>query len=108
MQRFLLCTDLDRTLIPNGTAPESPGARVLFASLAARPEATIAYVTGRHRELIEAAIREYQLPVPDYAIADVGTTIYEVGADGWQAWGAWGPLREAVSASTRSMASSRL
>ena len=89
MQRFLLCTDLDRTLIPNGTAPESPGARVLFASLAARPEATIAYVTGRHRELIEAAIREYQLPVPDYAIADVGTTIYEVGADGWQAWEAW-------------------
>ncbi len=89
MQPFLLCTDLDRTLIPNGTAPESPGARSLFARLAARSEATIAYVTGRHRELIEAAIREYRLPVPDFAIADVGTTIYEAGEDGWHAWEAW-------------------
>jgi sucrose-6F-phosphate phosphohydrolase len=89
VRRFLLCTDLDRTLIPNGTAPESPGARALFARLAARPEATIAYVTGRHRELIEQAIREYRLPVPDFVIADVGTTIYEAGADDWQVWQAW-------------------
>lgn len=89
MRRFLLCTDLDRTLIPNGEAPESPGARALFARLAARPEATIAYVSGRHRALIEAAIREYRLPVPDFALADVGTTIYEVDATGWHAWEAW-------------------
>ncbi len=89
MQRFLLCTDMDRTLIPNGTAPESPGARELFGKLAARPESTIAYVTGRHRALIEAAIREYNLPTPDFAIADVGSTIYEIDARNWRQWAAW-------------------
>ena len=89
MQRFLLCTDLDRTLIPNGEAPESPGARALFARLAARPEATLAYVTGRHRALIEEAIETYRLPLPDFAIADVGTTIYGVDAHGWRVWEDW-------------------
>ena len=34
-ERLLLCTDLDRTLIPNGPQPESPGARAHFATLAA-------------------------------------------------------------------------
>ena len=31
---LLLCTDLDRTLLPNGEQPESPQARTLFARLA--------------------------------------------------------------------------
>jgi hypothetical protein len=44
--RLLICTDLDRTLIPNGPAPESPGARERFARLAARPEMAPAYVSG--------------------------------------------------------------
>jgi sucrose-6-phosphatase len=89
VQRFLLCTDMDRTLIPNGAAPESPGARPLFARLAARPEVTLAYVTGRHRALIEQAIREYQLPEPDFVIADVGSTIYEGGRGAWRQWDEW-------------------
>ena len=89
MQHFLLCTDMDRTLIPNGVAPESPGARELFGKLAARPESTIAYVTGRHRALIEAAIQEHSLPTPDFAIADVGSTVYEIDAGNWQQWSAW-------------------
>jgi sucrose-6F-phosphate phosphohydrolase len=79
MNRLLLCTDLDRTLIPNGAQPESPGAREHFARLAAHESVTLAYVTGRHRSLVEAAILEYALPVPDFVIADVGTTIYRVG-----------------------------
>ena len=29
-ERLLLCTDLDRTLIPNGPQPESPRARAAF------------------------------------------------------------------------------
>ncbi len=89
MQRFLLCTDMDRTLIPNGSAPESSAALPLFARLAARPEATVAYVTGRHRALIEEAIRQYRLPEPDYAIADVGSTIYEPKQGAWRQWDEW-------------------
>lgn len=89
MKKYLLCTDLDRTLIPNGPQPESPNARVLFRRLAARDEVALAYVSGRHRALIEQAIADYDLPRPDYAIADVGSTIYQVTGGNWQPWDDW-------------------
>ena len=41
-RQLLLCTDLDRTVLPNGPQSESQGARTLFAALAARPEVTLA------------------------------------------------------------------
>jgi len=82
MRQLLLCTDLDRTLIPNGEQAESPRAKELFERLVGREEVTLAYVTGRHRGLIEQAIQEYDLPLPDFAIGDVGTTIYQVSASG--------------------------
>ena len=43
---LLICTDLDRTLLPNGTAPESPSARGRFATVASHPEVALAYVTA--------------------------------------------------------------
>jgi sucrose-6-phosphatase len=89
MRRFLLCTDLDRTLIPNGKQPESPTAMQRFRSLADCGAVTLAYVTGRHRALIEQAIAEFDLPQPDFAIADVGTTIYRVDTSGWRQWDEW-------------------
>jgi hypothetical protein len=79
--RYLICTDLGRTLIPNGPQPESRDARKRFAALAARPEVTLAYVTGRQRALIEDAIVTYRLPTPDFVIGDVGTTICRVGPE---------------------------
>lgn len=84
---LLICTDLDRTLVPNGPQPESGGARKRFAMLVGRPQVVLAYVSGRHRELVEEAIRSYRLPLPDYVIGDVGTTIYRVGMER-----AWRPL----------------
>lgn len=89
MDRLLLCTDLDRTVLPNGLQEESPQARPLLRALARRPEVILAYVSGRDLSLLQDAIRDYQLPVPDYAIGDVGTTIYEIGARGWNPWQAW-------------------
>lgn len=83
-ERLLVCTDLDRTLLPNGPEPESPAARTRFAALVADPRVTLAYVSGRHRALVEQAIFNYRLPVPDFVVGDVGTTIYRVGAE--QAW----------------------
>ena len=50
-----------------------------FALLAERPEVTLAYVSGRHQALIEEAIATYRLPLPDFVIGDVGTTLYHVG-----------------------------
>lgn len=92
---ILLATDLDRTLLPNGGQPESPAARAYFRRLAARPEIRLAYVTGRHRQLVEAAMAEYALPRPDFVIADVGTTLYEVHGDDWHARADW---RQAIVA----------
>jgi sucrose-6F-phosphate phosphohydrolase len=87
---LLICTDLDRTLIPNGPQSESSHAREHFTVLAARPEVTLAYVSGRHRALVEKAIGNYCLPLPDFVVGDVGTTIYHVGADrDWQRQTAW-------------------
>lgn len=88
--RLLICTDLDRTLIPNGPQPESPKARKCFSSLVARPEVVLAYVSGRHRKLVEKAILNYCLPKPDFVIGDVGTTIYHVGqTKDWQRQVEW-------------------
>jgi sucrose-6-phosphatase len=87
--RILICTDLDRTLLPNGNQPESSEARAIFTRLVLRPEVTLAYVSGRHRALVEGAILEYQLPLPDWAIGDVGTTIYRVAAGEWRHWDEW-------------------
>ncbi|MFW2371503.1 MAG: HAD family hydrolase [Gammaproteobacteria bacterium] len=32
---------------------------------------------------------DYKLPVPDYAICDVGITIYEIHDNVWRPWEAW-------------------
>jgi HAD superfamily hydrolase (TIGR01484 family) len=89
-EKYLVCTDLDRTLIPNGLDAESPAAERLFAALAARPDVTLAYVSGRHRELVEAAMTQFQLPLPDFVLGDVGTTIYRVNsARDWHRHEAW-------------------
>lgn len=87
--RLLLCTDLDRTLLPNGPQQESTGARERFASLATDPAITLVYVTGRDRALVEQAIDEYRLPQPAYVIADVGSTIYQLQADNWLHMESW-------------------
>ena len=89
-RKILLCTDLDRTLLPNGPQAESPEARRHFAVLTARPEVTLAYVTGRHQALVRQAISDYSLPSPDYVLADVGTTIYEIAGGNHAYFGYYG------------------
>ena len=74
--RLLLCTDMDRTIIPNGRQPEHPQAREHFRQLCGLPLIKLVYVSGRHLQLVEQAIADYQLPKPDYAITDVGTKIF--------------------------------
>jgi len=90
--RLLLCTDMDRTVIPNGRQAEHPAARELFRALCRRPEVQLVYVTGRHRQLVEQAIRDYRLPEPAYAITDVGSRICRVDGPDWQALEAWETL----------------
>lgn len=86
---LLLCTDLDRTLLPNGVQPESPQARHLFARVASRPDVRLAYVTGRHLGLVRRAIGNYGLPLPDYVVSDVGTRIYHREDASWRPDTGW-------------------
>jgi sucrose-6F-phosphate phosphohydrolase len=86
---ILLCSDMDRTILPNGDQEESPEVRSVFRLLVERPEIHLAYVSGRDKDLIQKAITEYDLPLPDYAVGDVGTTIYELTGSNWTPWEAW-------------------
>lgn len=88
-ERLLISTDLDRTLIPNGPQPESSPARQLFAHLAGRAEVSLVYISGRDHKLINKAIRNFCLPVPDYVIGDVGSSMYEISTDGH-----WDPVKK--------------
>jgi len=54
-----------------------------------RPEVALAFVTGRHRALVEEAIAAFGLPQPDYVIGDVGTSIYSVAGGVWSPWSDW-------------------
>lgn len=90
--RLLLCTDMDRTLLPNGPQPESPGARRLFSALTTDSRVRLAYVTGRSLPLAEEAIAEYEVPVPDMLVADVGTAIFAREQGTWRRDTAWEEL----------------
>ena len=80
---------MDRTILPNGDQDESPQVRSVFSLLVDRPEIQLAYVSGRDKGLIQSAIAEYDLPLPDYAVGDVGTTIYELTGRSWNPWESW-------------------
>ncbi len=87
--RLLLCTDMDRTVIPNGEQPEHPQARERFSDFCSLPEVTLAYVTGRHQALVRQAIADYNLPEPAFAITDVGSKIYQVVDNQWLELDSW-------------------
>src|SRR5690554_5966678 len=88
-ETLLLCTDMDRTVIPNGMQAEHPDARRRFRQFCQADNVCLVYVTGRHRQLVEKAIRAYNLPQPDYIISDVGTKIFQLKNARWQEVKSW-------------------
>jgi sucrose-6F-phosphate phosphohydrolase len=89
LQKILLCSDLDRTIIPNGYQEESAHARPVFRQLVEHANIHLAYVSGRDKQLIIDAVEEFYLPSPDYAIGDVGTTLYRINSGNWQLSDEW-------------------
>ena len=85
----ILATDLDRTLLPNGSWPPDPGAIELFNELTEKHEVLVVYVTGRNLQLSENAIREYGIRHPHVLIGDVGTSIRKYQQGEWQAHHGW-------------------
>jgi len=86
---LLVAADLDRTLVPNGPEPESPGARDAFARFVASGGVVLAYVSGRDRRLVEEIMAAFDLPAPDFVIGDVGTTVWRVGNGTWDIDAGW-------------------
>ena len=92
--KLLLCTDLDRTLLPNGEQPESADSRRLFRELVSNDNIMLAYVSGRDSQRVINAIREYDLPMPDFSVCDVGSSIYDLRSSQEQ-WLGYGLLADA-------------
>jgi HAD superfamily hydrolase (TIGR01484 family) len=86
-----LATDLDRTLIPNGSKKGGLQAIASLKSLLSRHHVGLVFVTGRPLFLVKQAIRKYHLPFPRFIISDVGTSLYEFdGVDDFLLVGEWG------------------
>jgi sucrose-6F-phosphate phosphohydrolase len=105
----VLATDLDGTLIPlpdvqqNVTDLQTLGNRLTQGCL------PLIFVTGRHLQSVLNAVRTFQLPSPNWIIADVGTSIYEMHSDkGWQLVDAYANhLHDSVRATTLSSVQER-
>jgi len=85
----ILATDLDRTLLPNGSWPPDPDAIDLFNELTQRHEVLVVYVTGRNLDLAENAIREFGIRHPHVLIGDVGTSIRKYDNGNWTPHAGW-------------------
>ena len=74
----ILATDLDGTLIPLDGVEENKLDLQNLKNLLVEREIGIIFVTGRHIESVQEAIAEHDLPIPQYIIADVGSSIYKL------------------------------
>lgn len=72
---ILLATDLDRTLLPNGKQ-KYDNSMTLFKEIVKNEDLSVIYVTGRSLMLVKQAIKEFDTPLPDYIVGDVGTKVY--------------------------------
>ncbi len=86
---LLLCTDMDRTVIPNGDHTEDPLARERLRRFCELPQVRLVYVTGRDMELVEEAIHAYALPMAEFVISDVGTRICQRENGAWHELSVW-------------------
>lgn len=85
----ILATDLDRTLLPNGSWPADQVAIEMFNDLTEKHNVLVVYVTGRNLALSEEAIKQYGIRHPDVLIGDVGTSIRKYARTGWEADNGW-------------------
>lgn len=80
----LLASDMDGTVIP---LEVSSGREMEIAEFRAAVEESgeliLAYVTGRGLALARKGIRQFGLPMPDFLVCDVGTSVHRSDGDGF-------------------------
>jgi HAD superfamily hydrolase (TIGR01484 family) len=74
-KQFILATDLDGTFLGGSDNERSALYRWIESK---RSDVGLIFVTGRDPQFIEQLCSENGVPLPDYVIGDVGTTIAEV------------------------------
>ncbi len=72
----IIATDLDRTLIPNGTIPDTDSVSN-FTSKIRECNYGLIYVTARNIDSVEEAIARYNLPLPEIVIGQVGSSMHK-------------------------------
>lgn len=77
-----LITDLDGTLIPLAGNRQNVEDLHTLSRLIRDQDVDLIFCTGRHLASVEAAIKEFSLPIPSTIIADVGTSMHQRSADG--------------------------
>ena len=85
----ILATDLDRTLLPNGSWESDNEAISLFNDLTEKHDVLVIYVTGRNLALTENAIKEFGVRYPDILCSDVGTSIRKYEDGEWKLDNGW-------------------
>jgi HAD superfamily hydrolase (TIGR01484 family) len=80
----ILATDLDRTLLPNGSWEHDSEAIELFNDLTEQNKVLVVYVTGRNLTLTEQAINQYGVRFPNILCGDVGTSIRKYENGDWR------------------------
>lgn len=72
----VLATDLDGTLIPLTGVPDNLKALGILKKALSEARCQTVFATGRHLESVHSAIQDYGLPLPDWIICNVGTSIH--------------------------------
>lgn len=79
-----LATDLDGTLIPFPQIEQNAEDLQKLKQHLLGSDVALVFATGRHLRSILSALETFALPTPNWIIADVGTSIYEFNAQGWE------------------------
>ena len=73
----VLATDLDGTLIPLPETEANITDLQRITDHFSRSSQPLVFATGRHFESVLDAIEQYNLPIPEWIVCDVGSAIYQ-------------------------------
>lgn len=79
--RDILVSDLDGTLIPFPDVRQHEEDLARLRQLRATHDFTLIFATGRSFHSVQNALKQHSLPVPDWIICNVGTSIYKKSGD---------------------------